>query len=160
MNSFSITTESREQTESLAKKLALGIKGGEIIFLSGPIGAGKTVMVSALAAAFGFKRRLVSASFGIMKTYRNKKIVICHADFFRMSETEMFNLGFEEMLGEENALILAEWPQAAKRFFPPERLEIDFELLGGAKRKINFTARGKRPQELLSRLMKSVAEQS
>ena len=107
---FTFTSISPEQTSSLAEVLASLLKGGEILFFKGPIGAGKTVMVKAVAKYFGFKKQPASASFSLMKKYKNKNITLYHADLFRLDSGEMFNPGFEEMLEDERAIILAEWP--------------------------------------------------
>ncbi len=152
MKTLNFTVNNIEETQALATRLAANMKGGEILFLSGPIGAGKTVMVSAIAAAFGFKKRPVSASFSIMKKYQNKKFTIYHIDLFRLSEGEMFNLGFEELLQDEKALILAEWPAPAQDFFPQDRLEITVNLLEGARRMIELKACGRKSAELLKNL--------
>jgi len=142
MNTAFFNSAGVEDTKALATALASTLKGGEIIFFRGPIGAGKTVMVSAIAAAFGSKKRPVSASFSLMKKYKNPKITIYHIDLFRLCGGEMFNLGFEEMLQDEKAVILAEWPDPAQDFFPQDRLEIDVILKQGNRRQINFTAQG------------------
>lgn len=152
MNTVQFNSASAQETEALASSLAACLKGGEILFFRGPIGAGKTVMVSSIAAAFGFKKRPVSASFSIMKKYKNKNITIYHIDLFRLSGGEMFNLGFEEMLEDENALILAEWPAPAEEFFPSDRLEIDVTLKEGTQRVISFSAHGKKSMEILNNL--------
>lgn len=145
-----------EDTRNLADTLAQCLKGGEIIFFRGPIGAGKTVMVSAIAQHFGFKSRPVSASFSLMKKYQNKQITIHHIDLFRLSEGEMFNLGFEELLEDDNALILAEWPDPAQEFFPADRLEIDVNLKQENKRSIDMRATGRTSALLLQELCKKI----
>ncbi|MDR1684348.1 MAG: tRNA (adenosine(37)-N6)-threonylcarbamoyltransferase complex ATPase subunit type 1 TsaE [Elusimicrobiota bacterium] len=152
MKKLVCSTSSPRGTEALAKNLAALLAGGEIIFFNGPIGAGKTVMVSALARFFGFKKRPVSASFSLMKKYQNKNATIYHIDLFRLESAEMFNLGYEEMLEDESAIILAEWPQAAAGFFGKERLEIDIKLKTGDKRRITFKARGKKYEDILENL--------
>lgn len=153
-NTYTFNSSSVEDTELLASNLASCLGGGEILFFRGPIGAGKTVMVSAIAAAFGFKHRPVSASFSLMKRYKNKNATIYHIDLFRLCGGEMFNLGFEEMLEDESGIILAEWPDPANDFFPSDRLEIDVNLKEANQRQIVFTARGKKSTEILKTLCK------
>jgi tRNA threonylcarbamoyladenosine biosynthesis protein TsaE len=143
---------SPSDTRALARDMAALLKGGEILFFRGPIGAGKTVMVGAIAKFFGFKRPPVSASFSLIKKYKNKNISLYHIDLFRLRREEMFNLGFEEMLADEDALILAEWPDAAEEFFPRERLEIKINLKRGDLREIEFIARGVKFETLLAKL--------
>ena len=137
-----LTTSSVEQTLAWAGRFAQSLKGGEIVFLRGPIGAGKTVFVKGVAAALGLKSSPTSASFSLMKRYSNAHITLFHIDLFRLTEGEVFNLGFEEMLEDEKAIILAEWPDPVAKVFPADRLEMDFSLCKGDKRQITWQGFG------------------
>lgn len=152
MKQATITTTSREQTLALATSLAHTLAGGEIIFLRGPIGAGKTVFVKGIAAALGLKSSPTSASFSLMKEYQNKKYRLFHIDLFRLEEGEVFNLGFEEMLEDEQAIILAEWPEPIEKMLPKDRLEMNFVLRKGDIRTIELVACGPTSQRLLEAL--------
>ena len=156
MDKFIFYSESEQQTSALGENLASLLTGGGIIFFKGPIGAGKTVMVKAVAKYFGFKKQPASATFSIMRKYKNKNITLYHADLFRLSGGEMFNLGFEEMLEDEAAVLLVEWPKAAEDFFPKDRLEIEFILQSGNSRKLEFSAGGKCSAALLENLCKLI----
>ncbi len=147
-----IQTSSREQTLALAGLFAGILQGGEIVFLRGPIGAGKTVFVKGIAAALHLKSSPTSASFSLMKEYKNKKYRLFHIDLFRLEEGEVFNLGFEEMLEDEQAIILAEWPDPIGRMLPQDRLEIHFKLKQGDEREIELTSHGKISERLLEKL--------
>jgi len=146
------TSENINDTRRLAAALAPMLRGGEIIFLRGPIGAGKTVFVKALAKELGLKGSPVSASFSIMKEYKSKTKKLFHADLFRLEEREMFNLGFEEMLADDKAIIVVEWPAPLENLINSPRLEMDFVLRGGDKREINLSARGGKAEILLENL--------
>lgn len=148
---------SREQTLALAAAFARLLKGGEIVFLRGPIGAGKTVFVKGVAQALGLKSSPTSASFSLMKKYQNKQIRLFHVDLFRLEETEVFNLGFEEMLEDEQAIILAEWPDPVARLFPQDRLELNFILEQADRRTIELSAHGRISSGLLEGLCQAVA---
>lgn len=142
MKKYKLKTASVLQTQTFAKCFASLLQGGEIVFLRGPIGAGKTVFVKGVAAALGLKSSPTSASFSLMKQYKNRHHTLFHIDLFRLSEGEVFNLGFEEMLEDEKAIILAEWPDPIARMIPADRLEMDFILCGGDKRCITWTGFG------------------
>lgn len=142
MNAMTLQTASAEETRQLARKFAALLRGGEIVFLRGPIGAGKTVFVKGVAEAWGLKSSPTSASFSLMKRYENRKHTLFHIDLFRLEEGEIFNLGFEEMLEEEDAVILAEWPDPVAAMLPADRLEMEFVLLDGDRRQINLSAGG------------------
>lgn len=155
MKQDSIFTRSRQETLVLAAHFARFLKGGEIIFLRGPIGAGKTVLVKGIAAALGLKSSPTSASFSLMKEYKNKKNRLFHIDLFRLEKGEVFNLGFEEMLEDEKAIILAEWPDPISQMLPSDRLELDFILQEGDTRKILFRSFGQVSQCLLEEICKA-----
>lgn len=155
MKEWILTTSSPEETQELARRFAYLLRGGEIIFLRGPIGAGKTVFVKGLAAALGLKSSPTSASFSLMKRYQNRRTTLFHIDLFRLSEGEVFNLGFEEMLEDEKAVILAEWPDPVAQMMPADRLEMDFALCGGDGRRIALRAAGPVSRALAEELCKT-----
>lgn len=142
MKEKTLYTLSPQQTLALARRFASLLHGGEIVFLRGPIGAGKTVFVKGVAEALGMKSSPTSASFSLMKRYQKGKHTLYHIDLFRLTEGEVFNLGFEEMLEDEQAVILAEWPDPLAQMMPQDRLEMDFVLEGGDKRRITLRAGG------------------
>ena len=147
-----IISTSVSQTQQLAARFARLLHGGEIVFLRGPIGAGKTVFVKEIAHALGLKSSPTSASFSLMKCYRNARTTLFHIDLFRLTEGEVFNLGFEEMLEDEKAIILAEWPDPLANMLPSDRLEMEFTLLGGDKRKITWQGFGPVSRALAEKL--------
>lgn len=155
MKEMILHTSSPAQTQQLAQVFASLLKGGEIAFLRGPIGAGKTVFVKGVAAALGMKSSPTSASFSLMKRYHKGKNTLYHIDLFRLSEGEVFNLGFEEMLEDEKAVILAEWPDPLAHMMPKDRLEMDFILQEGDERLIKLQAFGSVSQALAEGLWKS-----
>jgi len=155
MKTAEINSSSREETLALAGAFARALKGGEIVFLRGPIGAGKTVFVKGAAAAMGLKSSPTSASFSLMKEYKNKNRRLFHIDLFRLEEGEVFNLGFEEMLEDENAVILAEWPDPIRHMLPADRLEMDFILKEGDERIIRLASFGRVSDALLEALCKA-----
>ena len=154
METLKFISRNVEETQTFARALACLLKGGEILFFEGPIGAGKTVMVKEIVKSLGVKKTPVSASFSLLKKYQNKNFTMYHADLFRLEEGEMFNLGFEEMLEDETAILLVEWPAPAKQFFPKQRLEITVALLEGDRREITLKANGKTAEKILGGLKK------
>jgi len=147
-----LTSSSLDDTLALARRTAAALNGGEIIFLRGPIGAGKTIFVKGVARYWGLKSSPTSASFSLMKAYKNKTKRLFHIDLFRLSEGEVFNLGFEEMLEDEQAVIMAEWPDPIARMLPSDRLEMDFVLKEGNEREIRMQAFGKTSEKLLEKI--------
>ncbi|MBO5911206.1 MAG: tRNA (adenosine(37)-N6)-threonylcarbamoyltransferase complex ATPase subunit type 1 TsaE [Elusimicrobiaceae bacterium] len=152
MKKAQLKTTSRENTLSLAATFAHALQGGEIIFLRGPIGAGKTVFVKGIAGALGLKSSPTSASFSLLKEYKNKHTRLFHIDLFRLAPGEVFNLGFEEMLEDEHAIILAEWPDPIAQLLPADRLEMNFILESQDSRTLELASFGRVSDRLLEYL--------
>lgn len=155
MKTGKISSHSPTHTLEIATRFARALKGGEIIFLRGPIGAGKTIFVKGIAAALALKSSPTSASFSLMKEYKNKQVRMFHIDLFRLEEGEVFNLGFEEMLEDEHAIILAEWPDPIASVLPADRLELNFVLHQGDERTVEITSHGRVSDRLLEALCKA-----
>ena len=71
------TTNSDKETFALGKEWAKKLKGGEIIALEGDLGAGKTVFSQGLCTGLGYKKRVQSPTFVLMKIYPLKKTTLC-----------------------------------------------------------------------------------
>jgi len=104
-------TRSEKETFLLAKKLAQGFKGKEVVLLKGELGTGKTVFAKGLAAGLGLKdfHQVCSPSYTLINIYQ-AKYPIFHIDLYRLrKETEILDLGWEDYLGE--GVIIVEWAE-------------------------------------------------
>ena len=106
---------SEESTKELAKQLSNYLKGGEIIFLYGEMGVGKTTFVKYLINQFQIKKNIqatevTSPTFNLLNEYEVNDLVIKHYDLFRIKdESEITNLDLFEY--NKNIITLIEWPQ-------------------------------------------------
>jgi tRNA threonylcarbamoyladenosine biosynthesis protein TsaE len=147
-STFNFKSSCPEDTARLAGLLAAALRGGDALFLEGPIGAGKTFFVRELAAALGVKKLPVSASFNLMRAYKGR-LKIYHFDLFRAGEADMENIGLDEYLGREDGVTAVEWPGAGGEMFAgTEPLRIEFRLGGGDRREIRVRA----PEDFKARL--------
>ena len=80
-----VVTTSEAETRTLARRLAAGLKGGDVVCLRGPLGSGKTRFVQGLAAGLGFKGRVTSPTFTLVREYQGKKLRLYHLDLFRVA---------------------------------------------------------------------------
>ena len=110
-----IDISSEETTKELAKDLTHYLKGGEIVYLYGEMGVGKTTFVRYLINQFQKNKKLhitevTSPTFNLLNEYDIKDLVIKHYDLFRLKdESEIKNL---DLLGNnQNTITLIEWPQ-------------------------------------------------
>lgn len=104
---------SAEDTQEIGRKIGKKLKGGEVIFLSGILGAGKTVLVRGIAEGLGIKKQLPSPTFNILRVYdipHGGKLY--HFDCYRLKKySDLVNLGWEEILADPNAITILEWPE-------------------------------------------------
>ncbi|WP_245410901.1 tRNA (adenosine(37)-N6)-threonylcarbamoyltransferase complex ATPase subunit type 1 TsaE [Microvirga flavescens] len=120
-------------TERLARAVAEELRAGDLVTLSGDLGAGKTTFARALIRTLAGDAELEvpSPTFTLMQVYDGTRNTIVHADFYRLhSAQELYELGWEEMT--ENAITLVEWPEHAEDALKADRLDIRFELAPGA----------------------------
>ncbi len=128
-------TRSLIETQKLAGIFASELKGGETFCLCGPIGSGKTAFTQGIAKELGIPEVPASASFALMRSYTGR-LKLFHFDLFRLDSSDMRNLGIEECLADEKAVVVAEWADPAVEYLPIDRVHISFELAGGDGRKI------------------------
>ena len=111
-------THSVKETQDLAKGLATTFKGGEIIGLSGDLGAGKTAFVQGLAKSLGIRKKINSPTFILMKIYpiKNKRIKnFLHLDAYRLNDwRELIDIGISDYLNKPDTLIAVEWVEKVK----------------------------------------------
>src|SRR3989344_3127668 len=110
-------TTSEKQTFNLGKKIAKTLKGGEVLALSGDLGAGKTVLTKGLAAGLGVKGIVNSPTFVLMKIHplqatsyklQDKKLV--HIDCYRLTKPqELTNIGASEYFNQLGTIVVIEW---------------------------------------------------
>jgi tRNA threonylcarbamoyladenosine biosynthesis protein TsaE len=133
------TTRSEEETFELARKLAAGFKGTEIVLLVGELGAGKTVFAKGLTsgAGVGDTDRVSSPSFTLVNIYEGRFRVF-HIDLYRLDrEADILDLGWEDLLGA--GLVIVEW--AEKLTFPLKGIGVRIETTGDDERRITIDGR-------------------
>ena len=102
------TSHSENDTINFAKEFARKLKIGDVIILSGELGAGKTKFVQGLLSNFGLEEEISSPTFTIVNEYKNEEIQINHFDLYRLSDIEEFYaIGGEEYL--QNGICIFEW---------------------------------------------------
>jgi len=135
-----IVTNSFEETQRLGEGFA---KKNRIIALYGDLGSGKTTFAQGLARGFGIKRRIVSPTFVIIRSYNikntNKKLkMFYHIDLYRIeNEKHIEGLGLEEIISNPENVVVIEWAEKMGKLLPKERWDIRFEHLKNDKRKIS-----------------------
>jgi len=132
-------TNSPAETKTLASLFAKKLKGGEIIALTGPLGAGKTVFVKGLARGLRIPEKGVrSPSFVILIEHRQGRLPLFHFDFYRFKKgAEIETTPFEDCL-KEKGVIVVEWPERIADYLPPETRKVEIEVLRRKQRRIKI----------------------
>jgi len=127
---FTVSLADEQATHRLMVDVAALVEPGDLITLSGDLGAGKTTFARALIRHLAGDETIEvpSPSFTLMQAYELPRCAVIHADLYRLSgPSELAELGFDDM--PERALILLEWPDRAAGFLPADRLDVALTLV-------------------------------
>lgn len=115
-----------QATADLGRALAMALRRGDVVTLSGPLGVGKTQFVRAILASLGHSGEVPSPTFAIVQAYEELDPPVWHVDLYRVDDPgELDELGLDSL---EEAVLLVEWPERAGEASWPEalRLRLDF----------------------------------
>ena len=108
-------TRSQEETEHLAEALAVRLRAGDVLLLSGSLGAGKTAFVRGLARGLGVDPDEVSSpTFTLLHEYGGGRLRLFHADLYRLAQGGAADLGLDDTRVQEGVLAV-EWPDRLAR---------------------------------------------
>ena len=115
---------SEADTFALGQRMAEELKGGEIILLDGPLGAGKTVLVKGIAQALGIAAEdVTSPSFTLVNPY-DGRFRLYHIDLYRLDEgaSAAHAVDLDEILTDEQAVVIIEWAERLGLYPLPENI--------------------------------------
>jgi len=134
--------KSAEETFQLGTRIGESLEGGEVILLSGELGAGKTLLTKGILSALDYdEREVLSPSFTLVNIY-DARLKVFHIDLYRLDEKSgiAFELGLDEILEEENAVVIIEWAERLKDYsFPVDIMRVKIVGDGDDTRKISVT---------------------
>ena len=114
-------SSSPEETFNYGQQLGLRLEGGEILLLSGPLGAGKTMLVKGICAALGIPEdEVTSPSFTLVNPYAGR-LRLYHIDLYRLDEgaSAAHAVDLDELLADERAVIVIEWAERMGAYHLP-----------------------------------------
>ncbi|WP_375427526.1 tRNA (adenosine(37)-N6)-threonylcarbamoyltransferase complex ATPase subunit type 1 TsaE [uncultured Sphingomonas sp.] len=130
-----------QATEALGASLAAVVRAGDVIALSGPLGAGKTSMARGLLRAMGLQGEAPSPSFAIVQPYAppEVRVPVVHVDLYRLDHpNEVEELGLEEALAD--SVLVVEWPERAGAEAWPGALRLTLSIEEDGARGLTWVA--------------------
>jgi len=142
--SFALADEGA--TRAFAARLAALLEPGDLVALSGDLGAGKTTLARGVLHALGVTGEVPSPTFTLVQHYETPYLTVLHADLYRIEDTaDLVELGLEDALAY--AALVVEWPEKLGAAFAPHRLagrlDLDLVIAGGDARHVAATGHGR-----------------
>ncbi len=146
---YTVTTHSTEDTEALGAAVAAWLRPGDVVLLTGPLGAGKTAFVRGAGRALQVAARVRSPTFVFLNEYPGPTPML-HGDLYRVEQGEGEELGLEDLTAG-HAVSFIEWAERARDRFAGDALEITIAMGEGAdERTLRFVAHGGRGAAIIA----------
>jgi tRNA threonylcarbamoyladenosine biosynthesis protein TsaE len=131
-------TDGPEETERAGAELAAGLKPGDVVLVSGELGAGKTTFVRGALRALGVTGPITSPTFVVGHLYDGP---LAHLDLYRLAGMDAEDPGLLDDYFAPEAIVFVEWPEHATGAFPPERVvrRVKLSHAGGDHREIEIS---------------------
>jgi tRNA threonylcarbamoyladenosine biosynthesis protein TsaE len=129
---------------------------GDVVALTGDLGAGKTTLVQGLAAALGVRGYATSPTFALIREYHlpadrhGGRLRLYHVDLYRLSPADVAGIELDELF-DEGAVVVIEWAERARHTLPADTLWVEMRVLDGDRRRLVIQPAGKRSAELADR---------
>ncbi len=139
---ITLVSRSEGDTIEIGKRLAGGLRGGDLLALDGPLGAGKTCLVRGIAAGLGINPlQVASPTFVICHEYEGGARPLIHLDAYRLRGPEdLESIGWSELLESTEAIIAVEWPSRIAAALPAQRIDISLLHESDRDRRLIFSA--------------------
>jgi tRNA threonylcarbamoyladenosine biosynthesis protein TsaE len=148
-----IISYSAEQTQRFGARLGALLQAGDVVCLTGDMGAGKTVFSSGIGIGWGSTTPITSPTFNLVHQHRRlaDKQVLYHLDCYRLKDSsDAASIGLDEILDSEGVVIL-EWAERIEKALPPQHLWIEIRVREEMRRNILVEAVGKRSEALMEK---------
>lgn len=147
---YTFISQSKDITFQLGQRLADLFNLGDIVTLTGDLGAGKTTLTQGIAKGLKVEDRVISPTFNIMKTYFKATKPLFHIDAYRLEDANK-DIGLEEFIGAEGIAVI-EWPQYIAEYITMDVLMISLIHRGDDKREISLSATTAHYQNIIEKI--------
>ncbi len=139
-----IISNSEQETEALAARLAAELPRGSVLLLAGDLGAGKTVFSRGFARGLGITEPVSSPTYTIVQEYPlSGGGMLYHLDLYRIDDSRSaLAFGVDEFLDDPGSVALVEWPERIADILPAEAVRVDIRHLSDSGREIRVTRPG------------------
>lgn len=130
-----IEIDSIDELDMVAEAVVEALDGRTVVAFDAPMGAGKTTLISRIAAFLGAEDSVTSPTFAIVNQYEGRDRTIYHFDMYRIERVEeALDFGSEEYLSS-GELCLVEWPEKIEPLLPEDTMVVKIEILGDTERR-------------------------
>ncbi|MBQ3173161.1 MAG: tRNA (adenosine(37)-N6)-threonylcarbamoyltransferase complex ATPase subunit type 1 TsaE [Alistipes sp.] len=130
-----IDIDSIDELDKVAEAVVEALEGRTVVAFDAPMGAGKTTLISRIAAYLGAEDAVTSPTFAIVNQYEGRDRTIYHFDMYRIERVEeALDFGSEEYLSS-GELCLVEWPEKIEPLLPEDTMVVKIEILGDTERR-------------------------
>ena len=136
-----VISNSPDETFAIGQRLGAELKGGEVVLLTGGLGAGKTLFTKGILDAVGYDvDEVTSPSFALVNLYKTERFDVYHIDLWRTqtSDDVAFSVGLPEILEDESAVVIVEWADRLGKY-----------PLEGKVYRVNILGDGDEPRQIL-----------
>lgn len=159
MSELRFVTASTEETIALGERLGKDLRAGDVLVLTGDLGAGKTQLTKGIAAGMGVVDDVTSPTFNILMVYEGEQMPLYHFDLYRLDDPDQLeDIGFYDALEGDGPCVI-EWGEQFSDEIGPERLDVFLTRLDDQagvgeepSREVRLVAHGVRAKELVAGL--------
>ena len=150
MLKYKIISKNADETRKLASLIMSKLTVGDVVLLTGDLGAGKTTFVGGALASLGYKDHVISPTFNILKCYFEVNPIVYHIDAYRL-EDQNIDIGLEEYI-EGNGVCFIEWPKFIEPLIPSRHLEVSLKRVDDNVREIEIIDKNDQYKEVIKAL--------
>ncbi len=145
MSRIKVST-SAMKTRAIGEELAAGLRPGDVVLLSGDLGAGKTELTKGIAAGLGVAGLVQSPTFALVDEHPAPALGpegrLVHLDLYRLDPGELDGIGWDELMASEDDVVVVEWAERAAGRLPDRYLLVELTITGAESRKIRISRTG------------------